>query len=404
MPVRTLTVSQAAEFLGVSEKTVRRWDNKGILPAERDPANDYRRYSEIRLAEFRRKRELVSNDRTQLSSVRPIEFRFIDLFAGIGGLRLPFEDLGGHCVFSSEIDRFACQTYEANFGEAPQGDITKIASKDVPGFDVLLGGFPCQPFSLAGVSKLASLDRKHGFDDPTRGTLFFEIKRLIAHHRPRAFLLENVKHLRNHDGGKTYAVIRKSLEDLGYHIHDRVLDACHVVPQHRERIFIVGFDRDVPFDFPRMPTVGPSLKTILLDHDEVDEKYTLSDKLWQYLQDYAEKHRKKGNGFGYSLSGPDDVARTLSARYHKDGSEILVDRGRGKNPRRLTPPECKRLMGFPEDFKMPVSDTQAYRQLGNAVVVPLIQRIAMEVIRMFHDHYPPLTQTSLFDFIDEEAA
>lgn len=403
MPVRTLTVSQAAEFLGVSEKTVRRWDNKDVLPAERDPVNNYRVYSETRLAEFRRQRELVSSDRSQLSDVKPLEFRFIDLFAGIGGLRLPFEDLGGRCVFSSEIDKFACQTYEANFGEPPHGDITKVATEDVPGFDILLAGFPCQPFSLAGVSKLTSLDRKHGFDDPTRGTLFFEIKRLIAHHRPKAFLLENVKHLRNHDGGKTYAVIKQTLEDLGYHVHDRVLDASHVVPQHRERIFIVGFDRDVPFEFPRMPTVGPSLKTILLDHDEVDEKYTLSDKLWQYLQDYAEKHRKKGNGFGYSLTGPDDVARTLSARYHKDGSEILLFQGPNKNPRRLTPFECKRLMGFPEDFDMPVSDTQAYRQLGNAVVVPLVQRIATEVIRTFHEHYPPLTQTSLFD-VDEEAA
>lgn len=405
MPVRTLTVSQAAEFLGVSPKTVRRWDNDGTLVAERDPVNNYRIYSETALAEFRRRRELFASDRSVLSDIPRTEFRFVDLFAGIGGLRLPFDELGGRCVFSSEIDKFAKQTYEANFEEVPSGDITDIPSVQIPGFDVLLAGFPCQPFSLAGVSKLTSLDRKHGFDDPTRGTLFFEIKRLIASHRPRAFLLENVKHLRRHDGGKTYKLIKDTLEDeLGYHVHDMVLDACHVVPQHRERIFIVGFDCDVPFEFPRLPSVGPSLKTVLLDHAEVPEKYTLSDHLWRYLQDYAEKHRKKGNGFGYSVADPDGVTRTLSARYHKDGSEILIDQGPGRNPRRLTPFECKRLMGFPEDFEMPVSDTQAYRQLGNAVVVPLVRRVAVEMVRALQEHYPPLTQTSLFDEAEDEAA
>jgi DNA (cytosine-5)-methyltransferase 1 len=354
---------------------------------------------------FNRERGMLRSRRHRVEDLPKLEFRFIDLFAGIGGLRLAFESLGGRCVFTSEIDRFACRTYEANFGDLPAGDITEIPSDEIPGHDILLAGFPCQPFSLAGVSKLGSLNRNHGFEDPTRGTLFFEIKRILAHHRPKAFLLENVKNLRNHDRGRTYKVIRQALEeDLGYRVFDAVLDAANVVPQHRERIFIVGFDRNVPFEFPDLPPVGPSLKTVLLDHDGVDPKYTLSDHLWKYLQDYAAKHRAKGNGFGFSVADPDGVARTLSARYHKDGSEILIGQGEGRNPRRLTPIECRRLMGFPEDFEFPVSDTQAYRQLGNAVVVPLVERIAAEMVRTLAEHYPPLTQTSLFDDGETAAA
>lgn len=405
MPVRRLSVAQAAEFLGVSEKTVRRWDAKGVFKAHRDPTNNYRYYFETDLVELNRERGLRSRRQHRDLDMPKLEFRFIDLFAGIGGLRLGFERVGGRCVFTSEIDRFACQTYEANFGEKPDGDITEIDAEVIPEHDVLLAGFPCQPFSLAGVSKLNSLERKHGFDDPTRGTLFFHIKRIIDHHRPRAFLLENVKNLRNHDRGRTYSVIRNTLADeLGYRVFDAVIDASHLVPQHRERIFIVGFDRDVPFDFPALPLVGPSLKTILLNEEEVPEKYALSDHLWQYLQDYAEKHRKKGNGFGFSIADPEGVTRTLSARYHKDGSEILISRGEGQNPRRLTPLECKRLMGFPEDFEMPVSDTQAYRQLGNAVAVPIVERIAASMAETLAKQYPPLTQRSLFDDVDFEAA
>jgi len=333
------------------------------------------------------------------------EFRFIDLFAGVGGMRFAFEKVGGSCVFSSEIDRFACRTYEANFGETPAGDITEIAACEIPNHDVLVAGFPCQPFSLAGVSKKNSLDRPHGFEDPTQGTLFFEIKRILAYHRPRAFVLENVKHLQNHDRGQTFRVVCDALEGLGYDLHHRVLDAAGFVPQHRERIFIVGFDRPVPFVFPDLPIEGPRLARILSPHEEVDDRYTLSDHLWQYLQDYAEKHRKKGNGFGFSVADPDGVTRTLSARYHKDGSEILIDQP-GKNPRRLTPEECRRLMGFPDRFRFPdaVSDTQRYRQMGNAVVVPVVQRVAEQVVETFNEHYPPLTQPSLFDEIEESSA
>lgn len=322
-------------------------------------------------------------------------FRFIDLFAGIGGLRLAFEAAGGTCVFTSEWDQNSRKTYQANFpcDHPPAGDIREVAAADVPAHDVLVAGFPCQPFSIAGVSKKNALGRPHGFRCDTQGTLFYEIERIVRAHRPAALFLENVKNLVNHDRGRTFAVILDVLKkQLGYTVKFRIIDGKSWVPQHRERIFIAAFRSDVGFSFDDMavpdPLAGPRLKTILHGEDgfeaaeppytvgktaTVSEKYTLSDKLWRYLQDYAAKHKAKGNGFGFGLVGPGDVARTLSARYHKDGSEILVAQP-GKNPRRLTPRECARLMGFDAPgrplFRIPVSDTQAYRQFGNSVVVP----------------------------------
>lgn len=333
----------------------------------------------------------------------PGAFRFIDLFAGIGGLRRGFDSIGGRCVFTSEWNEMAQQTYRANFHDGEDhvfaGDITDVAACDIPEHDLLLAGFPCQPFSIAGVSKKNALGRDHGFKCEAQGTLFFDVARIIEHHRPRAFLLENVKNLVNHDKGNTFRVIHKTLaEELGYHIHWKVIDAKSFVPQHRERIFIVGFREDNAFTFDDLalpdPMDGPRLASILHAEDgsedaeghfttgpkaRVSPKYTLTDHLWTYLQNYAEKHRKKGNGFGFGLVGGDDVARTLSARYYKDGSEILI-RQKRKNPRRLTPRECARLMGFDrpgqELFRIPVSDTQAYKQFGNAVVVPVVEAVA----------------------------
>jgi DNA (cytosine-5)-methyltransferase 1 len=307
--------------------------------------------------------------------------RFIDLFCGIGGFRLAFDRASGECVFSCDWDKYSRRTYEANFHEEPHGDIYGIGISTIPDHDILCGGFPCQPFSLAGVSKKNSLGRQHGFDDEKQGNLFFQIANILDYHRPDAFLLENVKNLKNHDGGRTFETIYRILtKDLGYHVHHKVIDARSVVPQHRERIFLVGFKEPRWFEFPKFPTKGPKLKSIL--QDNVDPKYTLSNHLWQYLQDYAKKHQAAGNGFGFSLFTGEDVARTLSARYHKDGSEILISQGPNKNPRRLTPRECARLMGFPRDFEIPasVSDTQAYRQFGNSVVVPVVERIAKSVV------------------------
>ncbi len=304
---------------------------------------------------------------------------FVDLFAGVGGTRKAFENVGTKCVFSSEWDRFAQRTYEANFGEIPSGDIREIPAEDIPDHDVLLAGFPCQPFSLAGVSKKNSLGHAHGFADQKQGNLFFEIVRLLETKKPSALLLENVRSLKTHDGGNTFEIIKDNLKRLDYRIHYQVLNAQGYVPQHRPRIFIVGFHKDdwpkLSFTFPKSPSHGPRVADIL--QSVVDEKYTLSDHLWSYLQAYAEKHRRRGNGFGYGLVDPtkDYVTRTLSARYHKDGSEILIKQD-GRNPRRLTPRECARLMGFPENFEIPVSDTQAYRQFGNSVVVPLVHDIA----------------------------
>jgi len=334
-------------------------------------------------------------------------FTFIDLFAGIGGLRLGFEPFGGKCIFTSEWNEYAKQTYLANFvcDHEIAGDITKIHLENIPKHDLLLAGFPCQPFSIAGVSKKNSLNKPHGFRCEAQGTLFFDVARIIEHHKPKAFLLENVKNLVNHDKGNTFKVIHKTLtEELGYHVQYRVIDAKSWVPQHRERIFIAGFREKNDFNFEQMilpdPFAGPKLGDILHPENgtesvkqsqrfidqktgKVLNKYTLTDKLWNYLQQYAEGHRKKGNGFGFGLVGPKDITRTLSARYYKDGSEILVKQNR-KNPRRLTPRECSRLMGFDalrgSDFVIPVSDTQAYKQFGNAVVVPVVRVVAEHMV------------------------
>ncbi len=334
------------------------------------------------------------------------DFTFIDLFAGIGGLRRGFESIGGRCVFTSEWDKYSQKTYRANFPDDDHeinGDITKIEAADIPAHDVLLAGFPCQPFSIAGVSKKNSLNRPHGFEDKTQGTLFYDVARIIRHHRPAAFLLENVRNLLSHDKGRTFETIKDVLEnDLGYTIDYRVIDGRSWVPQHRERIFIVGLREDSGFKFDEMTlpdkSAAPRLRSILHPENgdeapdqrfvgsevgdnigKVNPRYTLTNHLWTYLQNYAAKHKAAGNGFGFGLVGPDDVARTLSARYYKDGSEILIKQGDGV-PRRLTPRECARLMGFDEpqgsSFVIPVSDTQAYRQFGNSVVVPAVKAVA----------------------------
>ena len=316
-------------------------------------------------------------------------------------MRLGFEAVGGECVFTSEWDERAQITYRANFGEDEviAGDIREVNADEVPDHDVLVAGFPCQPFSIAGVSKKNALGRAHGFDCDTQGTLFFDIQRILETKRPAAFLLENVKNLRSHDKGRTFAVIERVLkEDLGYNVGWRIIDARSFVPQHRERIFLVGFREDAGFDFNALtlpdPALGPKLGSILHSGDPAEApeepytlakrsvaapKYTLTPRLWEYLQGYAEKHRLKGNGFGFGLAGPEDTTRTLSARYYKDGSEILVKQPR-KRPRRLTPRECARLMGFDvpgeRHWTIPVSDTQAYRQFGNAVVPQVVEAVA----------------------------
>jgi DNA (cytosine-5)-methyltransferase 1 len=315
-----------------------------------------------------------------IATPTPPEFRFIDLFAGIGGIRMGIEKAGGNCVYSVEIDRFARQTYAANFGDPDGADIHDVKGSDLPPYAVLAAGFPCQPFSIAGVSKKLSLGRGHGFDDIKSGNLLFEITRLIeeAPEPPPVLFLENVKNLVTHDKGNTFRVIQAVLTDLGYNLNHKVIDGQRWVPQHRERTYIVGLHRDVfgeeQFEFPELP--DPPRRTLgeILE-DEVDPKYILTPHLWEYLQAYAKKHKAAGNGFGFGLSGPDSVTRTLSARYHKDGSEILVDTG-GDRPRRLTPRECARLMGFPDTFTIPVSDTQAYRQFGNSVVMPVVAFLA----------------------------
>lgn len=380
-----LTVPDVAALTGYNPRTVYRWEN-----GETEP----------RKAVVDRLLQMVSEPEPVYGKPKP-GFTFIDLFAGIGGLRMGFESVGGKCVFTSEWNKYSRQTYQANFecDHEIAGDITQIHEADIPAHDVLLAGFPCQPFSIAGVSKKNSLGKAHGFECTTQGTLFFDVARIIAHHRPAAFLLENVKNLHNHDKGQTFKVIRETLEEeLGYHISWKIIDAKRFVPQHRERIFIAGFREDSGFSFDNIPlpdlNKAPRLATILHPQDGTEEaeepytygdngivsdRYTLTDNLWNYLVKYAEKHREKGNGFGFGLNGPDDVARTLSARYHKDGSEILIKQ-EGRNPRRLTPRECARLMGYDRPgrppFEIPVSDTQAYRQFGNGVVVPVIEAVA----------------------------
>ena len=342
-------------------------------------------------------------------------FRFADLFAGIGGMRLAFEAAGGECVYTSEWNKFSQETYKENFkpgvSHKYDTDITKVDETTIPYHDVLVAGFPCQPFSLAGVSKKNSLGREHGFRDKTQGTLFFDICRILDAVKPKAFLLENVKNLASHDGGKTMLHILDSLKELGYVLGDgetpyKVIDAQLLVPQHRERTFIVGFREDVGFSWSdvKIKELRPILSSILHPEDgsevsedpftegknaSVNPKYILSEKLWNYLQDYKKKHEAKGNGFGFGLVGRNDVSRTLSARYYKDGSEILINRGDDEIPRRLTPRECSRLMGFDQvcnevygrDLIIPVSDTQAYRQFGNAVAVPIVKTISLAIAK-----------------------
>ncbi|CAK7007751.1 MAG: DNA-cytosine methyltransferase [Phascolarctobacterium sp.] len=325
----------------------------------------------------------VTDMRKKQREVIDEQFRFIDLFAGIGGMRIAFDRAGGHCVYSNEWNKYSQQTYFANFGEQPEGDITQVNAKDIPDHDILVAGFPCQPFSIAGVSKKNSMGRATGFEDKTQGTLFFDICRILKEKKPKAFMLENVKNLYSHDKGRTFKIIIESLNELNYEVFYKVLDGQNYVPQHRERILLVGFNRELygeNLDFEFDLTVKrpkPVMRDILLE--EVSDKYTLSDKLWEYLQNYAAKHKAAGNGFGFGIASSDGVARTISARYHKDGSEILIAQ-EGKNPRRLTPRECARLQGFPDDFKIPVSDTQAYKQFGNSVVVPLMENVAKLIV------------------------
>lgn len=318
------------------------------------------------------------------------------------------ESVGGRCIFTSEWDKYAQQTYMANFPDnrAPAGDIQEVEAEDIPAHDVLVAGFPCQPFSIAGVSKKNALGRAHGFNDETQGTLFFDVLRILMHHRPAGFMLENVKNLKSHDKGRTFEVIRRKLtEELGYTLETRIIDAGHFVPQHRERIVMVGFREATGFSFDdvHLPAYGTKRMRHILHPEngteqpeghftvgpdaEVSDKYTLTDKLWAYLQGYAAKHKAKGNGFGFGMVDGDSISRTLSARYYKDGSEILVSRGEGNNPRRLTPRECARLMGYPDNFRIPVSDTQAYKQFGNSVAVPVF----VEVAKVMAPHILSLT-------------
>lgn len=382
-----LSTEALAKHLGVSPREVRRWNSGEVKPKK---------------LVLEAMKGLVRN--TSLNENSSAEtFKFIDLFAGIGGTRIPFQELGGKCVFTSEWDKFSQQTYAVNFGDEPSGDITKIPSSEIPQHDVLLAGFPCQAFSQAGL--------KQGFKD-TRGTMFFEIQRILSHHRPKAFLLENVKQLRGHDKGKTLETILKILRGenetkvpkdiiltteareslktkLDYWVDFRVLSAKDFgVPQNRARIYIVGFDKSAfpaetdfskLFVWPNSVDAKTCLGDILEKNSKVADKYTISDRLWEGHQRRKREHKEKGNGFGYSLFNRDSAyANTISARYYKDGSEILIDQSDiGKNPRKLTPRECARLQGFPEEYIVDaVSDVQSYKQFGNSVCVPVIRLLA----------------------------
>jgi DNA (cytosine-5)-methyltransferase 1 len=402
------TQKQLAQILEVDVRTIRRWEVR-----ESDPPPYLSDAIRMRIL------PLVDADKYARHST----FRFVDLFAGIGGIRTGFEAHGGQCVFTSEWNKFSQKTYLENFPESANhlfvGDITEVDEQDVPDHDVLLAGFPCQPFSIAGVSKKNALGKPHGFSCTTQGTLFFDVARIIAEKQPQAFLLENVKNLVSHDRGNTFRVILETLRDeLGYEVHYKVIDGQHFVPQHRERILVVGFKKPSGFswDALELPEKGAVRLSAILhpeDGSEVAEepytsgkmakvnlKYTLTPKLWDYLQAYAEKHRKAGNGFGFGLVERDSVSRTLSARYYKDGSEILLSQGKNKRPRRLTPRECARLMGYPDSFQIPVSDTQAYRQFGNSVIVPVMQEVARimvpHVIRLCESEQSGIHQTPVF--------
>ena len=387
--IERLGRDRVARELTLHPRTLERWEQDGIS----NPG-----------LVFLAVENLLRRASTGQTSHREPTFRFIDLFAGIGGTRLGFENAGGACVFTSEWDEPCRKTYRANFGidHDITGDIRAVDPHVIPEHDVLVAGFPCQPFSIAGVSKKNSLGRLHGFECETQGTLFFYIEKILEAKRPAAFMLENVKNLQSHDKGRTFDVIARTLGDkLGYTIHYKVIDAKGVTPQHRERIFIVGFRTPTAFSWDQVRLseasliVGNKMRDILHPQDGTEEpeadytigpkavinkKYVLSEKLWQYLQAYAKKHQAKGNGFGFGLVGLDDTCRTLSARYYKDGSEILISRGRRARPRRLTPRECARLMGFPDTFRIPVSDTQAYKQFGNSVVVPVVEAVAKAMV------------------------
>lgn len=388
------TVPEAATALGYSEGHVYRWKRGEETPRE----------GVLNLLRMRAE--------TRRPSIQHTDFTFIDLFAGIGGLRKAMESAGGRCVFTSEWDKYAQATYHANFldNRPIAGDICEVNAQDIPEHDVLVAGFPCQPFSIAGVSKKNALGRAHGFLDETQGTLFFDVLRILLHHRPAAFLLENVKNLKSHDRGRTFEVIRRKLtEELGYTLHIQIIDAANFVPQHRERLVMVGFREPTGFTFDDLilpGRYGRGMRDVLHPEDGsevpeghftlgpkavVSDKYTLSDKLWNYLQAYAAKHKAAGNGFGFGLVDGDSIARTLSARYYKDGSEILVSRGKAENPRRLTPRECARLMGYDDSFRIPVSDTQAYKQFGNSVAVPVFA----EVSRIMYPHILTLTRPDM---------
>jgi DNA (cytosine-5)-methyltransferase 1 len=385
------TMPEAAKVLGYSEGHLYRWKR-----GEETPREGVINLLKMQIAG----RKAVQSDGA---------FTFIDLFAGIGGLRKAMESAGGRCVFTSEWDAFAQKTYHANFPDNRPiaGDIREVDAATIPEHDVLVAGFPCQPFSIAGVSKKNALGRLHGFQDETQGTLFFDVLRVLMHHRPAAFLLENVKNLKSHDKGRTFEVIRRKLtEELGYTLHTRIIDAANFVPQHRERIVMVGFRENTGFshdDLVLPGRAGRGMRDVLHPENgseapeshftvgpdaKVSDKYTLTDKLWQYLQGYAAKHKAAGNGFGFGLVDGDSISRTLSARYYKDGSEILVSRGTSNNPRRLTPRECARLMGYDDSFRIPVSDTQAYKQFGNSVAVPVFA----EVARLMRPHILALTE------------
>ena len=398
---KTNSQQALATQLGVSSRQFRRWE-AGETPL---PTNI--------VAEIQR----LLNFGPRPKGKR--DFTFIDLFAGIGGIRLAFEEIGGECVFTSEWDSYAQKTYAENFpGEHPiNGDITQIHEDDIPDHDVLIGGFPCQPFSIAGVSKKNALGKAHGFADETQGTLFFDVARIIAKKRPRAFMLENVKNLQSHDKGRTFDVILRTLrDDLGYQVHFKVIDGAHFVPQHRERIIIIGFKDPAIFDWGTLNLPAKGMHTLgKVLHQKIEEpelewdgseyynhskrkvldKYTLTDNLWTYLQNYKKKHQAAGNGFGFGMVTAESVTRTLSARYYKDGSEILLSQGNKKNPRRLTPRECARLMGFPDTFKIPVSDTRAYKQFGNSVIVPVMRSVARTMQPLICDAVTPYTSSLL---------
>ncbi len=360
-----ITVKEFADALGLGkggEKMVRLWEAGTEVPPDKI-------YQKIMC---------FANERPYAEAPDKEAFKFIDLFAGIGGIRIPFQELGGKCVFSSEWDQFAQKTYRVNFGERPHGDITQIESEVIPDFDILLGGFPCQPFSSAGLKK--------GFAD-TRGTLFFEIERIMRDKRPKAFLLENVKQLRTHDRGRTLKVILKHIEELNYYVKYEVLRAGDFgVPQNRERTYIVGFDKDYynlsddyEFQFPKPTYEKTRLGDIL--EDNVDDRYTLSDSMWSGFQKRKQNNIDRGAGFGYCLFNEDSpYVSTLVARYYKDGQEILVDQGCDKNPRKLTPRECARLQGFPDSYIIPVSNMQAYKQFGNSVAVPVVRAVAKRIV------------------------